>query len=208
MSCAAALAVLAKAPLPGRSKTRLCPPCTPVEAARLASAALADTLAVARSVPAARHVLVIDGPADAWLGFGFEVMPQRGRGLDERLAAAFEDVGGPALLIGMDTPQLTGRLLSDALGALEHPGVDAVIGPAADGGYWCIGLRRSLPEAFIGVPMSAATTGRVQRLRLRELGLRVAELPTLRDVDRFEDAVAVAAAIPGSRFAAALEALA
>jgi glycosyltransferase A (GT-A) superfamily protein (DUF2064 family) len=55
--------------------------------------------------------------------------------------------------------------------------------------------------------MSAATTGRAQRRRLRELGLRVAELPTLRDVDRFEDAVAVAAAIPGSRFAAALEAV-
>jgi rSAM/selenodomain-associated transferase 1 len=207
MSRTAALAVLAKAPLPGRSKTRLCPPCTPVEAARLASAALADTLSVARSVPAARHVLVIEGSPDAWLGFGFDVIPQRRGGLDERLAAAFEDVGGPALLIGMDTPQLTRRLLSEALCALERPGVDAVIGPAADGGYWCIGLRRSLPAAFIGVPMSAATTGRAQRLRLRELGLRVAELPTLRDVDRFEDAVAVAAAIPGSRFAAALEAV-
>jgi rSAM/selenodomain-associated transferase 1 len=207
VSPTAALVVLAKAPLPGRSKTRLCPPCTPVEAARLASAALADTLAVARSVPAVRHVLVIEGSADAWLGFGFDVIPQRGSGLDERLAAAFEDVGGPVLLIGMDTPQLTGRLLSDALRTLERPGVDAVIGPAADGGYWCIGLKRSLPAAFIGVPMSAATTGRAQRRRLRELGLRVAELPTLRDVDRFEDAVAVAAAIPGSRFAAALEAV-
>jgi rSAM/selenodomain-associated transferase 1 len=207
VSHVAALVVLAKAPLPGRSKTRLCPPCTPIEAAQLASAALADTLAVARTVPAARHVLVIEGSADAWLGYGFDVIPQRGGGLDERLAAAFEDVGGPALLIGMDTPQLTGRLLSDALYALEQPDVDAVIGPAADGGYWCIGLKRSLPAVFIGVPMSAATTGRAQRLRLRALGLRVVELPTLRDVDRFEDAVAVAAAIPGSRFAAALEAV-
>lgn len=207
MSQNAALVVLAKAPLPGRSKTRLCPPCTPVEAARLAAAALADTLAVARSVPAARHVLVIEGPADSWRGFGFDVIPQRGAGLDERLAAAFADVGGPALLIGMDTPQLTERLLSYALRTLARPGVDAVIGPAADGGYWSIGLRRSLPAAFIGVPMSVATTGRAQRLRLRELGLNVAELPALRDVDRFEDAVAVAAAIPGSRFAAALGAV-
>lgn len=199
-----ALIVLAKAPIPGRSKTRLCPPCTPTQAADLAHAALADTLAVARSVPASRHVLAIDGPAQAWGRLGFDLIRQRGDGLDERLAAAFDDVGGPALLIGMDTPQLTAGLLEHALRTLGRPGVDAVLGPAVDGGYWCIGLRHSTAAAFRGVPMSAADTGSAQLRRLRELRLGVATLPALRDVDRFADALHVAAAVPGSRFAQAV----
>ncbi len=61
---------------------------------------------------------------------GFEVIPQRGDGLGERLAAAFDDVSPPALLVGMDTPQLTPRLLLDGMRALAEHGVDAVLGPA------------------------------------------------------------------------------
>lgn len=202
-----ALIVLAKAPLPGRSKTRLCPPCTYAQAADIAHAALADTLAVARCVPASRHVLAIDGPAQGWERLGFDLIRQRGDGLDERLAAAFDDVGGPALLIGMDTPQLTAGLLDHALRTLARPGVDAVLGPAFDGGYWCIGLRHSNAPAFCGVPMSAADTGLAQLRRLRELRLRVATLPALQDVDRFADALQVAAAVPGSRFAGAVAAV-
>ena len=200
----AALVVLAKAPRAGRSKTRLCPPCTPDEAAALARAALADTLEAVLAAPAARRVLVLDGPAGDWLPAGFEVIPQRGDGLDERLAHAFADVGGPALLVGMDTPQLTPRDLSRGLARLAAPGTDAVLGPAPDGGYWAIGLRAADPRAFLGVPMSTARTGRAQLSRLRALGLRVALLPALRDVDRIADARAVAALAPAGRFARAL----
>ena len=196
------LIVIAKAPRAGRSKTRLCPPCTPRQAATLARAALVDTLDAVRATPAARHVLVLDGEPGDWLPPGFEVLPQRGAGLDERLAHAFADVGGPALLIGMDTPQGTPRDLGTGLGRLA--GADAVLGPAPDGGYWAIGLREPDPEVFLGVPMSTPRTCRAQRTRLAGLGLRVAELPALRDVDLIADARAVAALAPRGRFARAL----
>jgi len=200
----AALLVLAKAPRAGHSKTRLCPPCTPRQAAALARAALADTLEAVLATAAPRRVLVLDGPAGDWLRPGFEVLPQRGDGLDQRLAHAFADAGGPALLIGMDTPQVTSGDLGHALARLAEPETDAVLGPAPDGGYWAIGLRAADPLAFLGVPMSTARTCRAQRARLRRLGLRVGELPPLRDVDRIADARAVAALAPTGRFARAL----
>jgi rSAM/selenodomain-associated transferase 1 len=199
-----ALVVIAKAPRAGHSKTRLCPPCTPRQAAALARAALADTLEAVRSTPATRHVLVLDGEPGDWLPPGFEVVPQRGSGLDERLAHAFADVGTPALLIGMDTPQVTPRDLREGLARLAEPGADAVLGPAPDGGYWAIGLREPDPRAFLGVPMSTARTCRAQRARLARLGLRLRELAALRDVDRIADARAVAALAPSGRFARAL----
>jgi uncharacterized protein len=199
-----ALVVIAKAPRAGHSKTRLCPPCTPRQAAALARAALADTLEAVRATPASRHVLVLDGEPGDWLAPGFEVLPQRGGGLDERLANAFADVTGPALLIGMDTPQVTPADLRDGLARLAEPAIDAVLGPAPDGGYWAIGLRDPDPRAFLGVPMSSAHTCRAQRARLADLGLRVAELPALRDVDRIADAREVAALAPTGRFARVL----
>jgi len=202
-----ALLVIAKEPLPGRAKTRLTPPCTPAEAARLAEAALIDTLDAVERTPAARKVLIFEGGPERWLRPGFEVIRQRGQGLAERLAAAFEDVNQPALLVGMDTPQLTPALLLEGIGALGSPDADAVLGPSLDGGYWSIGLARPAPSAFTGVPMSSHSTCIRQRTRLQALGLRIYEQPRLRDVDTIEDAVAVAAACPGSRFAAALAAI-
>ena len=198
-----AIVVIAKSPEPGRVKTRLTPPCTPEQAARLAGAALDDTLAAAaRTRRATRRVLVLDGPPGAWVPRGFDVVPQRGDGLAERLAAAFEDVAQPAFLVGMDTPQVTPELLDAGLAALATS--DAVFGAALDGGYWGIGLRRADPAVFHGVPMSEAVTGRVQRVRLSALGLRTADMPPLRDVDTIADAHAVAAEAPSGRFAATL----
>lgn len=202
----ATLAVIAKAPLAGRCKTRLCPPCTPGQAAALAAAALADTLRAVAATPCERRVVVLDGAPGAWLADGVEVVPQRGGGLAERLASAFADIGGPALVIGMDTPQVTPRLLGHALRRLARG--DAVIGAATDGGYWAIGLRRPDPAAFHGVPMSDPATGAAQRARLRALGLTARELPALRDVDDIDDARAVAALAPQTSFARTLAAFA
>jgi uncharacterized protein len=198
----ATLAVIAKAPLPGRSKTRLCPPLSPVQAAELAEAALCDTLAAVTEAAVDRTVLVLDGSPGSWLPAGVEVIPQRGDGLDERLARAFSDLPGPTLIIGMDTPQVSAPLLERGLRALWA--ADAVLGPATDGGYWAIGLRDPDPRALLGVPMSSAATLFAQRLRLSELGLTVAELATMRDVDTYPDAVAVAASVPRTAFARAL----
>ncbi|MFI6940761.1 DUF2064 domain-containing protein [Streptomyces sp. NPDC050418] len=193
------LLVIAKSPVPGRVKTRLTPPCTPAEAAALAEAALRDTLHAVRSAPAGRRVLVLDGEPGPWLPAGFEVVRQSGGGLDDRLAAAFDACTGPALLVGMDTPQVTPGLLASA-GELT-PG-EAAFGPAADGGFWALGLGRPDGALVRGVPMSTARTGAVQLERLYAAGLRVRVLPTLRDVDTAADAEAVAAEAPDSRFAA------
>ena len=203
---APALLVIAKAPVPGRVKTRLTPPCTPVQAASLARAALEDTLAAALAVDRdTRRVLVLEGRPGPWLPPGFAVLPQRGDGLAERLAAAFADAGGPAFLVGMDTPQVTPALLEAGLDAVA--GGDAAFGAALDGGYWGIGLRQADTRVFSGVPMSRDDTGAAQRGRLAALGLRTAMLPALRDIDTIEDARAVAREAPGSRLAAALAAI-
>jgi rSAM/selenodomain-associated transferase 1 len=199
----ATLLVIAKEPVPGRVKTRLTPPYTPAEAAALAEAALADTLDAVAATPAARRVLVLAGRSGPWLPEGFEVIPQRGGGLDERLANAFGDVGGPAVLVGMDTPQVTPAALTRALRGLDD--ADAVFGPAADGGFWLLGLRRPDPRLLLGVPMSRPDTGAHQLARLR--GLRVTTLGVLTDVDTDADAVRVAAQAPGTRFAATVAAM-
>ncbi|MEU9115784.1 DUF2064 domain-containing protein [Streptomyces sp. NPDC048483] len=196
--------VLAKEPLPGRVKTRLTPPYTPDEAAQLAEAALHDTLQAVRSMPARRRVVVLDGRPGTWLPAGFEVRPQCAGGLDERLAAAFAGSPGPTLLIGMDTPQVTPQLLAPALQLDAWRDCDAWFGPAEDGGFWALGLADPDPQLLRGVPMSTPHTGAAQRARLTEAGLRVGELPPLRDVDTAADAHHVAAAVPGGRFAATL----
>ena len=201
-----ALVVIAKSPEPGRSKTRLCPPFTPEQAAILAEAALRDTLTAVAAAPARRRVLALDGEPGPWLPRGFELVDQRGDGLGERLGHALADAGGPGLVVGMDTPQLSPALLASGARALRRPRTDAVLGPALDGGYWTIGLREPEPAVFEGVPMSSQRTCEVQRRRLAELGLRVATLPRMRDVDTIEDAHAVARACPGSVFAAAVDA--
>jgi glycosyltransferase A (GT-A) superfamily protein (DUF2064 family) len=194
---ATTLLVIAKEPVPGRVKTRLVPPCTHEQAASLAEAALTDTLRAVLMAPARRRVLVLEGRPGPWLPPGFDVVAQCGGPLDERLAGAFAAVRGPALLIGMDTPQVTPDLLS-----VDWRAADAVFGPAADGGFWAIGLRVPDPALLRGVPMSTAKTGAIQRARLAAAGLRVADLPPLRDVDTAADAVAVARQAPQSRFAA------
>jgi glycosyltransferase A (GT-A) superfamily protein (DUF2064 family) len=196
--------VLAKAPVPGRVKTRLCPPCTPAQAAAVAGAALADTLDAAGRSPAVRHTLVLDGryPAPA----GWTVVAQRGVGLGQRLANAYVDTALPGVatvLVGMDTPQLDPTDLTAAATALG--GADAVLGPAADGGWWLLGLRDPADAgALVGVPMSTSDTGRLTRAALLALRRTVSTAGAHRDVDTASDAWRVALAHPDGRFAAAV----
>jgi rSAM/selenodomain-associated transferase 1 len=194
--------VMAKAPVPGRVKTRLCPPCTPAAAAAVAEACLADTLDAVARCRADVKVLALDGRAGPWLPAGFDVVAQRGDGLGARLSNAWRDTadltGGWGLQIGMDTPQVTAAELDALLDLVDRS--RAVLGPAVDGGWWVIGLSGSDPDlVFRDVPMSRHDTGRAQEERLRALGLDVRFAPTRRDVDTIEDLVAVAAEIPGSR---------
>lgn len=199
-----AIAVLAKQPRAGFSKTRLCPPFSGEQAASLAEAMLADTLEAVLRFPAGRRVLVLDGSPGPWLPNGFEVIPQRGDGQASRIGNAFDGLGQAAILIGMDTPQVTPELLEESCDALAAPDVDAVLGETPDGGWWIGGLKQPDARAFAGVPMSRPDTVDHQRRRFTELGFHWTELPRLTDVDEPADARAVAAAIPKSRFATLL----
>lgn len=215
----ATLLVMAKAPVPGRAKTRLTPPATPRQAAEIAAASLLDTLDAAPG----------DATAIAWAGVPADAVRRRevaealaartvfaqcDGGLDERLVAAHAEAGRvrprrPVLQIGMDTPQVSAELLAECAQPLHLPGgADAVLGPAADGGWWALGVRDpGRVRAIRGVPMSQADTGERTLAALRAAGLRVHLLPELSDVDTMEDAEKVAADIPGSRFAAAVRAV-
>ncbi|SBT52851.1 TIGR04282 family arsenosugar biosynthesis glycosyltransferase [Micromonospora auratinigra] len=214
------LLVLAKAPVPGRVKTRLCPPLRPVEAAELAAAALLDTLDAVRAVPDTTPVLAHAGdPAGAVRGTelrrtlaGWTLLPQRGQGLADRLAAAHADAaaafpGRPVLQLGMDTPQADPGLLGAAVAVLD--GAAAVLGPATDGGWWALGLRDpAAATALRRVPMSTALTGRLTRAALRGGGVEAVTLPELSDVDDWATARRVAEDAPAGRFAATVRRLA
>lgn len=193
--------VLAKECVPGRVKTRLTPPFSPEEAAALAAASLADTMEAAGRVRADRHLLWFDGAAPR--GTGFDVVQQPAGGLDERIGAAFDHVHDRAVLIGMDTPQVDPAVLQ---AVLDDRSADAWFGPAADGGWWALGLE-PMPnrgDLVRGTPMSSDMTGAAQALRLIAAGLRVRRLPELTDFDHVEEAHIAAAAAPHSRFAAVL----
>ena len=206
----ATILVLAKAPVPGQVKTRLCPPATPGEAARIAAASLLDTLDATRG--RCTVVALVGSLADAERRAEVRaalahcrVVPQRGATFAARLVAAHADAGGsgPVIQLGMDTPQLDEALLDEAGRALGS--CDAVLGPARDGGWWALGMHDPRHARVLAdVPMSTPDTGALTRRALHAAGLRVTLLSELSDVDTMEDAERVAAAAPGSRFAAAV----
>lgn len=208
---AATALVVAKSPIAGFAKTRLTPPFSPVEAAYLAACALLDTLEAVRDSG-------IQYPMVAWTGDidraerrieiasalkGFTVVPQRGNGFGKRLANAHADAarfGLPVLQIGMDTPQASPRLLAESAARLVETG-EAVLGPAADGGWWALGLSDPRPARLLTeVPMSTDRTGELTANVVRRCGFQVHELPELTDVDTYADLLAVAAVAHG-RFA-------
>jgi glycosyltransferase A (GT-A) superfamily protein (DUF2064 family) len=199
------LLLLAKAPQPGRVKTRLCPPATPQQAAVIAAAALADTVDVLSATPAVRRTIVLCGQ---WsVPAGWHTAIQRGNGLAGRLVHAYADTavpGTPSLLVGMDTPQLTTAQLTAAARALLN-GADAVLGATDDGGWWTLGLRDPTHAAVLhDVPMSTSDTHAHTLAALHRRGLSVMLLARLRDVDTAADAYAVAAGFPHGRFAGAV----
>ncbi|MFL6123357.1 DUF2064 domain-containing protein [Actinophytocola sp.] len=216
---AAVVLVVAKAPVAGLAKTRLAASVGARAAARLAAAALLDTVDSARAVRDVTVACALTGDLAqaertgelAAALRGCVVFPQRGVDFADRLANAHADVaarfpGAPVLQVGMDTPQVRPALLTGALTRLGE--TDAVLGPAVDGGWWALGLRRPADARVLrGVPMSRPDTGALTAAALRGIGLRVGPLPMLSDVDTVVDAVLVAAQAPSSRFARAFAAV-
>ncbi|GGL36437.1 DUF2064 domain-containing protein [Phycicoccus endophyticus] len=205
---------MAKAPVPGRAKTRLAAGVGDEEAAELAAAALLDTVETAARVwPRGRRVLALAGDLagatrEAELRAAvadWHVVPQGGASFAQRLVdghrQAHRLAGGPVVQVGMDTPQVTPAVLRGvATLAREHAA--PVLGPALDGGWWVlVTTHPHQARVLAGVPMSRPDTGRLTAAALDAAGHPPLEGPLLRDVDELEDAVAVAAQAPRTRFA-------
>ena len=197
-----AIVVIAKECLPGKVKTRLHPPLSLEQAADLAAASLADTLTVASSLPATRRILAFDGVTPPPEASGWEILPQTGGGLDERLAAIFDHQDEPTLLLGMDTPQVSAAALAPVFAGWGDE-TDAWFGPANDGGFWALALKKPTGALLRGIPMSRSDTGAHQLQRLDRAGLTVGMLPSLTDIDTIADARTVASIAPHTRFARA-----
>jgi glycosyltransferase A (GT-A) superfamily protein (DUF2064 family) len=212
--------VVAKSPNPGEAKTRLAAVVGEEAAAELAAAALLDTLDIvvgAAGSLGSRPLLALTGDLRraarrSELQQSLRrcvVVPQRGIGLADRLANAHADAGRMhtghgTLQVGMDTPQATVGDLLDAVRLLLDRG--AVLGPAEDGGWWLLGLSHPAAAAALrGVRMSRTDTARRTVAALTTVGMPVRTTATLRDVDTADDARAVAAAAPHTRFATAFD---
>ncbi|HEX2215911.1 MAG TPA: TIGR04282 family arsenosugar biosynthesis glycosyltransferase [Xanthobacteraceae bacterium] len=187
-----AVAILAKAPIPGLVKTRLIPVLGPDGAAAL------QERFIARAVEAAIATEI--GPVTLWLSpdahhpalcalaarYRLRLREQPAGDLGARMHAAFTNADGAAIVIGTDCPALMPQHLRSAAEALRT-GVDAVLIGAEDGGYVLIGLRQPQPELFTGLIWSTGNVADETRRRMEQLGLNWCELPPLWDVDRPED---------------------
>jgi hypothetical protein len=208
------LLVVAKAPEPGRAKTRLAATVGDRFAAEIAAAALLDTLDAVAAAPVAARVVALTGDLDAAAGAAeirrrlesFSVIPQRGDDFGDRLANAHADAssgsgGHPVLQIGMDTPQVTDELLAGC--ALRLLQAQAVLGLARDGGWWVLGLQTpATAECLRSVPMSQPNTGELTLKALRDNGINVTSVELLTDFDVVDDVAAVRDACDSaSRFA-------
>jgi uncharacterized protein len=204
--------VVAKAPVPGLAKTRIAGEVGDAAAAELAAAALLDTLDVAVGTGMPVVVALIgdllrsarSDEIEAVLS-GLRVVPQIGATFGERLAQAHLDADGGhgVVQVGMDAPQLRADDLTGAADLLGKS--SSVLGPAEDGGWWLLGVRRGADASVLAtVEMSTASTGQHTR---EVLPGPTALIRTLRDVDTWEDARVVAGEVPHSRFADAVAAV-
>lgn len=191
-----ALIVVAKEPIRGRTKTRLCPPFTHESAAEFYRCLLLDTLALMARLP---HVdrTVAYAPEGARPFFrriapnGFKMVPQHGMDLGERLSNAmrhhFRMGYRRVAIMNSDGPTLPLAYLAEAFSGLD--GADVTLGPSHDGGYYLIGMKRPQPALFQGITWSTAQVTSQTLAIGRRLGLRVHLLPEWYDVDVAEDLI-------------------
>jgi uncharacterized protein len=185
-----ALVIMAKRPAVGRTKTRLCPPLEPGEAAALYGAMLQDTiesaarldnvqLAIAVTPPEATEEFRPTSPPDALLlpVVGVDI----GDCLHQVLGHLLAEGHSKAIAIDSDSPTLPADYLCQAIARLDE--ADVVLGPCEDGGYYLIGLKQSQPELFRGIAWSTAQVTAQTLAQAEALGLAVALLPTWYDVD-------------------------
>ncbi|MDA1104211.1 MAG: TIGR04283 family arsenosugar biosynthesis glycosyltransferase [Gemmatimonadetes bacterium] len=189
------IVLFAKAPTPGRVKTRLAAGIGDVEAVRIYRAIGRATLDALRGGPH-RLIVYFDPPGpDAleatreWLGSeGVEYRPQSDGDLGRRMLRAFEaclEDSSEVCVIGTDIPGIDGETTREAFRALRNR--DVVLGPTTDGGYYLIALREIHPTLFEGVAWSTPSVLEVTRTRAADSGLSVALLDQKTDVDTARD---------------------
>jgi rSAM/selenodomain-associated transferase 1 len=190
-----ALAVMTKAPRTGQVKTRLVPPLAADEAAALNTCFLRDTAAAILEVSDKNVVQGIAvytpiGAEETYIDIlpdNFQLVPQRGDGFGERLAAATEDllrIGFQSVcLIDSDSPTIPSRVYAEAANMLSTRGDRVVLGPADDGGYYLIGLKQHHRRLFEQIDWSTERVLEQTMQRAAELDLEVKFLPTGYDVD-------------------------
>jgi rSAM/selenodomain-associated transferase 1 len=186
----AALIVVAKEPVPGLTKTRLCPPFTPEAAAEFYHCLMLDTLALMARLEGVDHTVAY-APSSAHGYFqnlapnGFRLIPQEGANLGERLANALShhlDLGYQRVVImNSDGPTLPLACLAEAFSALED--ADITLGPSRDGGYYLIGMKRLHAHLFQAIAWSTEQVFAQTLARCRRLGLSVYQLPEWYDID-------------------------
>ena len=186
---------MAKAPEPGQVKTRLCPPLSAQDAARLYRSFLMDKIAQVRGVSGAEPVVAYapEGAAALFAGLApdFQLVPQGDGDLSARLVAVFGRlfaVGfGAVVVTDSDTPTLPSPCLERAVASMTSGEHDLVLGPSQDGGYYLIGLRGLHHALFAGMPWSTPVVLEETLERARALGLEVALLEPWYDVDTGAD---------------------
>jgi hypothetical protein len=186
------IAVFARAPVPGNTKTRLIPALGAEGAAALQAALIHHTLATALQ---SRESVELWYASDAQhpffktcaMRYGVTCHEQQGEDLGARMRHAVDASPGPVILIGTDCPSLVPGDLIAAFSALKE--VDAVLGPAMDGGYYLLGLNRNAPSLFEGVAWGSDGVLATTRDRMAHLGWRWTELAARHDIDRPEDLV-------------------
>ncbi len=197
------LLVIAKEPVPGRVKTRLCPPCTFEQAAAVARAALDRDFGRGGRVNRLRAHF--GGRRGLRTTRGLEPDPPARQRARRTARARFRRRGrGPGVAPHRHGHAPSHRdLIAAVADGLET--ADAVLAPAMDGGWWALALREPAHARVLReVPMSTSDTGLRTVRALRALNLRVAHGPALRDVDTAADAWAVASAEPKSLFGVAV----
>jgi len=190
-----ALAVMAKAPRPGRVKTRLAPPLTLEESAAINVCFLRDTtenIAAVAAVGGAAGVISYtpvgeEALFDGLLPPDFALLPQRGDGFGERLFASAQDLlacgFGSVCLIDSDSPTVPAAAFEQAVAALQQPGDRIVLGPSSDGGYYLIGMKRAHAGVFAGITWSTAAVFAETVEAAEKAGIEVVMLPLWYDVD-------------------------
>lgn len=200
--------VFAKAPEPGRVKTRLTPPFSPEQGAALYRALAADSLACAEAVMGASVTLAYethhDWPDPSWLKLPTPSwFPQDGIDLGRRLAAAtgkaFMDGAERVVVIGSDSPHLPSAYIEEAFSRLAA--APLVLGPSRDGGYYLIGLREPAPSLFDDIPWSGPAVLKATLARALERHWPVHLLDELEDVDDAPSLARMLAAVKGTALA-------